>query len=281
VLCVLININVKNHTTIFNGKQSFTKGITVLTTQEQLKYSRQIMVDNIGEHGQLALRNAKVLVVGVGGLGNPVSLYLAAAGVGTLYLADGDKIELSNLPRQIQFSEQDINQNKANVAVEKLSAQFPDSHIEAIDDMLDQELCDYYFPQVDLVLDCSDNIQTRYLINQACVMHTVPLVIGAATGFDGQQLVVDPRNKHSACYHCLFPTSIKPPTENCQTLGILGPILAIVAGMQALQAIKLLTANGSQNNVQINQLNLFDGLSGQWQQFKMKKQESCSVCGHG
>lgn len=247
----------------------------MLTTQEQLKYSRQIMMDKIGEQGQIALRNAKVLIVGVGGLGNPVSLYLAAAGVGTLYLADGDNIELSNLPRQIQFCEENINQNKADIAAEKLNAQYPDSEIEAIDEMLDKELCDYYLPQVDLVLDCSDNITTRYLINQACVTHKVPLVVGAATGFDGQQLVIDPRDKNSACYHCLFPASEKAPTNNCQTIGILGPVLAIVAGMQALQAIKLLTGN----NAQINQLSLFDGLSNQWQQFKMKKQENCIVCG--
>ena len=247
----------------------------MLTNQEQLKYSRQIMMDKIGEQGQIALRNAKVLIVGVGGLGNPASLYLAAAGIGTLYLADGDTIELSNLPRQIQFNEQDINKNKADIAAEKLGAQFPDSDIEAIDDMLDQELCDYYLPQVDLVLDCSDNIKTRYLINQACVNHKVPLIIGAATGFDGQQLVVDPKDESSACYHCLFPATEKAPANNCQTLGILGPVLAIVAGMQTLQAIKLLT----KNTAQINQLNLFDGLSNQWQQFSIKKQQNCCVCG--
>ena len=249
----------------------------MLTSQEQLKYSRQIMMKKVGEEGQLALRNAKVLIVGVGGLGNPASLYLAAAGIGTLYLADGDTIEISNLPRQIQFNEQDINLNKADTAAEKLSVQFPDSNIEAIDEMLDQELCDYYLPQVDLVLDCSDNIKTRYLINQACVDHKVPLVIGAATGFDGQQLVVDPRDKSSACYHCLFPTTEKAPANNCQTIGILGPVLAVIAGMQSLQAIKLLTGN----KAQINQLNLFDGLSNEWQQFTIKKQENCRVCGEG
>jgi len=235
------------------------------------------MMKKVGEEGQLALRNAKVLIVGVGGLGNPASLYLAAAGIGTLYLADGDTIEISNLPRQIQFNEQDINLNKADTAAEKLSVQFPDSNIEAIDEMLDQELCDYYLPQVDLVLDCSDNIKTRYLINQACVDHKVPLVIGAATGFDGQQLVVDPRDKSSACYHCLFPTTEKAPANNCQTIGILGPVLAVIAGMQSLQAIKLLTGN----KAQINQLNLFDGLSNEWQQFTIKKQENCRVCGEG
>lgn len=247
----------------------------MLTTQEKLKYSRQIMLSKIGEQGQVSLRNAKVLIVGVGGLGNPASLYLAAAGVGTLYLADGDTIELSNLPRQIQFSEQNIDQNKANTAADKLNQQFPDCHVEAIDDMLDQELCDYYLPQVDVVLDCSDNIATRYLINQVCVTHKVPLVVGAATGFDGQQLVVDPRDDSSACYHCLFPSAKKAPANNCQTIGILGPVLAIVAGMQSLQAIKLLTGN----KAQINKLNLFDGLSNQWQHFTMKKQKKCTVCG--
>jgi sulfur carrier protein ThiS adenylyltransferase len=247
----------------------------VLTTQEQLKYSRQIMLDKIGQSGQVSLRNAKVLIVGVGGLGNPASLYLAAAGVGRLFLADGDAIELSNLPRQIQFNEQDIDKNKADTAADKLNQQFPDCHVEAIDDMLDQALCDYYLPQVDLVLDCSDNIATRYLINQACVTHKVPLVVGAATGFDGQQMVIDPRDDDSACYHCLFPASEKAPANNCQTIGILGPVLAIVAGMQSLQAIKLLTGN----KAQINKLNLFDGLSNQWQHFSMKKQKKCVVCG--
>ncbi|MBU2893329.1 HesA/MoeB/ThiF family protein [Colwellia sp. D2M02] len=247
----------------------------MLSNQEQLKYSRQIMLTNIGEQGQIALRNAKVLILGVGGLGNPASLYLAAAGVGTLFLADGDVIELSNLPRQILFTENDIDNNKADVAAEKLQAQFPDTSIEVIDEMLDKELCDYYLEQVDVVLDCSDNIQTRYLINQACVEHKVPLIVGAATGFDGQQLTIDPRDNNSACYHCLFPASEKAPANNCQTIGIMGPILAMVAGMQTLQAIKLLTGNP----VQINQLNMLDGLSNQWQQFTMKKQKSCTVCG--
>jgi sulfur carrier protein ThiS adenylyltransferase len=246
----------------------------VLSNQEQLKYSRQIMLNKLGYSGQVALRNAKVLILGVGGLGNPASLYLAAAGIGTLFIADGDVIEVSNLPRQILFSEDDININKADAAAEKLQAQFPDVTIEAIDEMLDKELCDYYLPQVDLVLDCSDNIATRYLINQACVEHKTPLIVGAATGFDGQQLTVDPRDDTSACYHCLFPAAEKAPANNCQTVGVIGPVLAMVAGMQTLQAIKLLTGN----KVQINQLNLLDGLANQWQQFTMKKQSNCAVC---
>ncbi len=233
------------------------------------------MLSKIGEQGQQALRNAKVLIVGMGGLGNPVSLYLAAAGVGTMFIADGDKIDISNLQRQILFTEKDVNTNKADVAAEKLERHNSDIHIEAIDEMLDDELCHYYVPQVDLVLDCSDNITTRYLMNKMCLLHKTPLIIGAATGFDGQQLTIDPNNPKSACYQCLFPASEKAPVNNCQTIGILGPILAIVAGMQSLQAIKLLTGN----NIQTNQLSMFDGLSNQWQQFNINKQDSCPVCG--
>lgn len=247
----------------------------MLTTQEQLKYSRQIMIDKIGIEGQIALRNAKILIVGVGGLGNPASLYLAAAGIGTIYLVDGDQIELSNLPRQIQFSEQDIDHNKADVAVEKLRAQFPDSHFEAIDEMIDASLCNYYFPQVDLILDCSDNIDTRYLINQMCVTHKTALIVGAAAGFDGQQLTFDPTMENSACYHCFFPSSNKAPMNNCQTMGALGPVLAIIAGMQVLEAVKLITGN----QTSINQLNLFDGLTNDWQKFNITKNENCRVCG--
>ena len=247
----------------------------MLTSQEQLRYSRQIMLKQIGEQGQIALRDAKILIVGMGGLGNPVALYLAAAGVGTLFIADGDQVDITNLQRQVLFGEQEVSCNKADAASEKLQNNNSNITIEVIDEMLDQELGDYYIPQVDLVLDCSDNITTRYLVNQLCVKHTTPLIIGAATGFDGQQLVVDPRNSQSACYHCLFPSSEKAPTQNCQTIGIAGPVLAIIAGMQSLQAIKLLTGN----TVQVNQLNVFDGLSNQWQQFRMKKNTTCSVCG--
>lgn len=247
----------------------------MLTSNEQLRYSRQIMLKNIGESGQVSLRDAKVLIVGLGGLGNPVSMYLAAAGVGTLYLADGDTIEITNLQRQVLFNENDIGNNKADIAAEKLLQQNPEISVEVIDEMLDEELCQYYFSQVDLVIDCSDNITTRYLINQQCVNQKTPLIVGAATGFDGQQLVVDPRDPTSACYQCLFPASEKAPANNCQTIGIVGPVLAIIAGMQSLQAIKLLTGN----KVQINQLSLFDGLHNQWQQFTLKKQKNCPVCG--
>jgi sulfur carrier protein ThiS adenylyltransferase len=246
----------------------------VLTTNEKLRYSRQIMMTTIGDNGQVALSNARVLIVGLGGLGNPASMYLAAAGIGTLYLADGDTIEVTNLQRQVLFTPDDINKNKAEVAAEKLLQQNPEITVEVIDEMLDEELCQYYVSQVDAVLDCSDNIKTRYLINKTCVAEKTPLIVGAATGFDGQQLTVVPSDEDSACYQCLFPASERSPSQNCQTIGIIGPVLAIIAGMQALQTIKLLTGN----KVQTNQLNLFDGLSNQWQQFNLKKQKNCPIC---
>jgi sulfur carrier protein ThiS adenylyltransferase len=246
----------------------------MLTQQQQLKYSRQIMLKKIGEQGQLALTNASVLIIGVGGLGNPAALYLAAAGVGKIILIDGDNVELSNLPRQILFSEQNLNTNKADAASDKLQQQFPDSDFEMVDEMFDSELADYYLANVDLVLDCTDNINSRYLINQSCVSHKIPLIIGAATGFDGQHLMVNPLDDNSACYHCLYPSSEKAPANNCQTAGIVGPVLSIVSGMQALTAIKYLTGN----IVPINQLSLFDGLNNQWQQFNIKKNSQCPVC---
>ena len=246
----------------------------MLSQNEQLRYSRQIMLNKIGESGQLAIREAKVLIVGMGGLGNPVSLYLAAAGVGTLFIADGDQVDITNLQRQILFTESDVGNNKADVGAEKLQQNNSEITIEVVDEMLDAELANYYIEQVDVVIDCTDNIATRYLLNQVCVEKKTPLIVGAATGFDGQQLVVDPRNPESACYQCLFPASSKAPTNNCQTVGIVGPVLAIVAGMQSLQAIKLLTGNA----IHINQLNMFDGLSNQWQQFSLKKQDDCPVC---
>lgn len=246
----------------------------MLSQKEQLRYSRQIMLKQIGEMGQIALANANVLIVGMGGLGNPVALYLAAAGVGNLFIADGDSVDITNLQRQVLFTENDINENKADIAAEKLQQHNTEINIEVIDEMLDSELCEYYFPNMDLVIDCSDNMQTRYLINRHCVNSATPLIIGAATGFDGQHMVVDPRDNNSACYHCFFPENKKAPENNCQTLGVIGPVLSVIAGMQSLAAIKLLT----KNKVSINQLSLFDGLSNDWQQFVIKKQKNCKVC---
>ncbi len=246
----------------------------MLTQQEQLKFSRQIMLNKVGEQGQIALTKAKVLIIGLGGLGNPVALYLAAMGVGKLTLVDGDNIEVSNLPRQILFSENDVTTNKADTAAEKLQHQYPECDIEVIDEMFDADLAEFYLTNNDIVVDCTDNINSRYLINQLCVHYKVPLVIGAATGFDGQHLFVNPQDKNSACYHCLYPSSEKAPANNCQTAGIASPILAIVAGMQALSVFNYVTLGTSPTNL----LSLFDGITMRWQQFNLQKNKHCEVC---
>lgn len=249
----------------------------MLTAQEHIRYGRQIMLNQIGEQGQLALQRAKVLIVGMGGLGCPVSLYLASAGIGNLVLCDGDKIEASNLQRQVLYTPDDIGENKAEVAAQKLTQQNPLIEVEAVDEMFDSELAESYLPEVDLVIDCTDSLSARYLLNQTCYELNVPLIIGAATGFDGQTMMIDPQQS-SACYQCLFPASKSSESvdnnQNCQTLGILGPVLAIIAGMQSLTAIKHL----AKLPVNINQLQLFDGLSQQWQQFTIAPQTSCPVC---
>jgi len=245
----------------------------VLTQQEQIRYGRQIMLKHIGEHGQLKLQQARVIITGMGGLGCPVSVYLASAGVGHLILCDGDSIESSNLQRQILFTPKDIGKNKAEVAADKLSTQNPLIEIEVLDEMFDKELASSYLPEVDLIIDCTDSLKARYLLNRCSIEYQVPLIIGAATGFDGQTMLLQP-SALTPCYHCLFPDTGNATVENCQTIGILGPVLAIVAGMQALTAIKFLTGN----QVADNQLMTFDGMSQQWHNISLAKQSHCKEC---
>jgi len=233
------------------------------------------MVKDIGEDGQLRLRNASILIVGMGGLGNPVSLYLNAAGIGNLYLTDDDQVDITNLQRQIMFTEGDVGINKSDTAKLHLEKRNSNTNIEAVDERLDQELCDYYFPLVDLVIDCTDNIATRYLLNKNALAYSVPLIIGAATGFDGQAMFINPNIDDSACYQCLFPESNQAPVDNCQTIGIVGPVLSIIAGSQALMAIKHLAGL----TIETNQLTLFDGRALSIQKLKVNRQPKCPACG--
>ncbi|WP_286219627.1 HesA/MoeB/ThiF family protein [Thalassotalea agarivorans] len=233
-----------------------------------------MMVSKIGEQGQLKLQQASVLIVGMGGLGNPMVAYLGSAGLGKLVLVDGDDIDYTNLQRQVLFTEQDVGANKAETLQQFMQNQNSAVDIEVVDEMLDEELAEYYIPQVDVVIDCTDNIETRYLLNRLCVSHKVPLIVGAATGFDGQHMVVNSNEQDNACYECLFPSSQKAPIVNCQTVGIVGPVLSIIAGMQALHTIKLITGLP----VKYNTLFAFDGMDMQWQQFTIGKQESCPIC---
>ncbi|MCV6605254.1 MAG: HesA/MoeB/ThiF family protein, partial [Porticoccaceae bacterium] len=229
---------------------------------QQLRYSRQQLLPEIGEQGQQALAAARVLLVGAGGLGAPAALYLAGAGVGTLLIADGDTVDVSNLHRQILYRNDDCGDSKSDSAQSQLEALNPDINIEAIDERLDDEALDYYVPEVDLVLDCSDNLSTRLAVNSACHRHGVPLVFGAAVGWDGQLAVFDFRgDQKQPCYQCLFGDQLPPPQASCSEIGIVGPVVGILGTAMALEAIKLCTGVDSKAR---NQLQIFDGKSFAW-----------------
>lgn len=245
----------------------------MLTNNEQLRYSRQLLLKEFSDLDQMKLKNATVLIVGIGGLGNPVSLYLASAGVGRLILADGDKIELSNLQRQVSFTQAQIGDNKAETIAEHLQQLNEEIDIEVVDEMLNLEQLSYYSDEVDVIVDCTDNLASRLMINQACVTSKTPLISGAAIRMEGQIFCIDPRQPNYACYECFYPQRKIEPTLNCNTAGILGPVLGIIGSMQALETIKLLI----EKPIPLNQIKLFDGLTSSWQQFNVKKRAGC-IC---
>lgn len=245
-----------------------------LTTAECLRYGRQILLPQIGEPGQMALKQATVAIVGVGGLGSVASMYLASAGVGTLVLADFDNVSRSNLQRQILFQQQHIGENKAQQGAQNLRAMAPNVNYRVITDKITGDNVHSALGDADVVLDCSDNIHTRLLVNQACIKLTMALVSGAAAGFDGQLLTLL-MTPDSACYHCLYP---QPATDtgSCLQTGVIGPLVGIIGSMQALQAIKIITA---QPRVQAAQLLRFNGSTLQWQRLDIAADPACPSCG--
>lgn len=248
-----------------------------LSDQQFLRYSAQIMLPEIGECGQLKLANAKVLLIGLGGLGNPVAAYLAAAGVGYLYLVDDDEVELSNLQRQVLYRPAQLKQAKAQAAAAQLSQQNPLITLSPIQQRFSLDSDAYRLvADVNLVIDCSDNMATRQLINQACVRYKTALIVGAAIGFDGQLISFDANQLESACYHCLYPFSDTEGPQNCAALGILGPVVGTIGSLQALEAIKYLAGleMGS-----FNRLLRFDGKTLQSQHLAVSKNSECVVCG--
>lgn len=253
--------------------------MTKLTDQEYMRYSSHLLLEEVGEQGQLALRNSKVLIVGVGGLGAPVALYLAAAGIGHLFLADDDHVELSNLQRQIIFNQRQLKQNKVNAAKESLAQLNPHVGVTAITqrltlDSANKQMADM-LAEVDLVIDCSDNMHTRQAINKICVMQKIPLIVGAGIRMEGQLISFNAQLPDSACYHCLYPFTETAEVNNCSTSGVLGPLVGVIGSLQALEAIKCLTAMPVSS---LNRLMRFDGKTLQWQHFSVAKDPLCSVC---
>lgn len=246
----------------------------LLSDEQLLRYSRQIMLPDIDIDGQLRLLNSRVLIVGLGGLGSPVSLYLAAAGVGELWLVDDDQVDLSNLQRQIAHTTERIGASKVDSAKLALQAVNPDVQVHALCQRLDAVSMAELVAKVDLVLDCSDNFTTRFALNVACFNAGKPLVSGAAIRFDGQVSVFDPRNSESPCYQCLYPQG-DDQALSCSESGVLAPLVGIIGSVQAMEAIKLLAGAGKPLT---GRLLLLDGRRMEWREMRLSPEPLCPVC---
>ncbi|MEJ5070662.1 molybdopterin-synthase adenylyltransferase MoeB [Leclercia sp. 119287] len=244
-----------------------------MNDRDFMRYSRQILLDDIAIDGQQKLLASRVLLVGLGGLGAPAALYLAGAGIGTLVLADDDEVHLSNLQRQILFTTDDIAQPKAQVTQRRLQQLNPDIRLIALQARLEGKALEEEIARADVVLDCTDNMATRQAINAACVMLNTPLITASAVGFGGQMMVLTPPWAQG-CYRCLWPEDDEPQ-RNCRTAGIVGPVVGVMGTLQALEAIKLLSGIETPRNA----LRLFDARAGSWRQLGLQRASGCAVCG--
>ena len=242
--------------------------------EQLLRYSRQIMLPDIDIAGQQMLLDATVLVVGIGGLGSPAALYLAAAGIGRLLLVDDDKVELSNLQRQIAHNQNSIGQNKAESAKQHIQSLNPEVVTEALTYKLSATQIAALVDQADIVLDCTDNAETRYLINDHCWQYKTPLVSGAAIRWEGQVAVFNPNDKDCACYRCLYPSS-DVAALNCSENGVIAPLVGIIGTCQVLEAIKVLTGVGETLSGRVLYL---DGKYMEWRHLKLRSNPSCPTC---
>ena len=247
-----------------------------MTDEQLLRYSRHILLDEIGIDGQTRIIGAHALVIGAGGLGSPAALYLASAGVGRITLADGDTVDLTNLQRQILHTQERIGQLKAVSGQTALTRINPQVVVEAIGERLAGERLEARVADADVVIDCCDNFATRYAVNRACVRQRTPLVSGAAIRFSGQLSVFDSRRENSPCYHCLFPEGEDAEETRCAVMGIFAPLTGIIGAMQAAEALKIISGAGQ---VAIGRLMLLDGLTMEWRNVKFGKDPQCAVCG--
>ncbi|WDY57288.1 molybdopterin-synthase adenylyltransferase MoeB [Pseudomonas sp. PSKL.D1] len=251
----------------------------MLTDQELLRYSRQILLAQVDIDGQLRLKQSKALIVGLGGLGSPVALYLAAAGVGELHLADFDTVDLTNLQRQVIHDSGSVGMSKVDSAVQRLQAINPEINLVTHRQALDEDSLAAAVAAVDLVLDCSDNFGTREAVNAACFEAGKPLVSGAAIRLEGQLSVFDPRRDTSPCYHCLYGHGSEAELT-CSEAGVIGPLVGLVGSLQALEAMKLLAGFGEPL---VGRLLLIDALGTRLRELRVKRDPACTVCGtrHG
>jgi adenylyltransferase/sulfurtransferase len=246
-----------------------------LDDAQRLRYSRHLLLNEFGEEAQERLLAARALVVGAGGLGSAALMYLAASGVGHITVCDGDRVELTNLQRQVIHRQDTIGQPKASSAAATLAAINPEIRVEALEERAGPERLAALVQAADIVLDCSDNFATRHAINRACVAFRKPLVSGAGIRFDGQVAVFDLRRDDSACYHCLFADDARSEEERCATMGVFAPLVGIIGTFQALEAIKLLAGIGE---TLAGRLLLFDALASRWHEVRLARDPHCRAC---
>ena len=247
-----------------------------MNDEQLLRYSRHILLPELGIDGQEKIRRAHALVIGAGGLGSPVALYLASAGVGALTICDGDRVDLTNLQRQIVHRVGAIGTPKAASAQRTLADINPEVPVQAINERVDGARLAALVGDADVVLDCSDNFATRHAVNRACVAHRKPLVSGAGVRFDGQIAVFDLRDTNAPCYHCLFPEHGDNEDMRCAVMGVFAPLVGIIGSMQAAEALKLITGIGATLS---GRLLLLDALAMEWRSVRLARDAACAVCG--
>jgi molybdopterin/thiamine biosynthesis adenylyltransferase len=247
-----------------------------MTDDQLLRYSRHILLDELGVEGQQRFLDAHALVIGAGGLGSPVVLYLGTAGVGRITLVDHDTVDVTNLQRQIAHNLSRVGQPKAQSARETIAAINPDVQVQPLVERADARRLLQLVAEADVVLDCSDNFATRQAVNAACVAHKKPLVAGAAIGFDGQISVYDPRDRTSPCYACVFPPEATIEEVRCATMGVFAPLVGIVGSMQAVEALKLIAGVGTSL---AGRLQMLDARTMEWTEIRVARQPHCEVCG--
>jgi molybdopterin/thiamine biosynthesis adenylyltransferase len=247
-----------------------------MTDDQLLRYSRHILLDELGIEGQQRLLASHALVIGAGGLGSPVALYLGTAGVGRLTIVDHDTVDVTNLQRQIAHNLSRVGKPKAESARETIAAINPDVQVAALVERADARRLDALVREADVVVDCSDNFSTRHAVNAACVAQRKPLVSGAAIGFDGQVSVYDTRQPEAPCYACLFPAEATFEEVQCATMGVFAPLVGIIGSVQAAEALKLLAGVGTSL---AGRLQMLDARTMEWSEIRLARSPTCHTCG--
>ncbi|EGG93647.1 Dinucleotide-utilizing enzymes involved in molybdopterin and thiamine biosynthesis family 2 [gamma proteobacterium IMCC1989] len=246
-----------------------------MTDDELLRYSRHILLPDIDVAGQERLKQSRVLIVGLGGLGSPVAMYLAASGIGHLCLADFDDVDVTNLQRQVVHSQTSVGMNKAESAKQALQGLNDQIAIHTIDHKIQSQEWDALIQPFDVIVDCTDNFDTRFAINAACYRQQVVLVSGAAIRFEGQLTVFNPKDNSSPCYQCLYSPDMTEALS-CAEAGVLSPLVGVVGSLQALEVVKWISGAG---DALVGRLVLFDAKAHQWRELKLPKDPHCAICG--